>query len=380
LGSASKVATGACVAVEQRSSLISPFLFTAAVLGASTSRNTRLLNASLRFAGNQVRQSVSSNSDIQQSLPAIVSIRADDVDITHNVVEALLSRGDARTNVLVGSSTARIVSNRFAEATCSTELSLEVRASGQLTIVNNQADHRVEVRRPHGSSVPIDPSNATGLAGCGAIELPMAPWFFAGLLASAFVVERAIEVPDAATAVTNAYFGVLASSRDASLDQWQADAARKVVRSVSPLEIAKETREEGGEVDPDLTIFQPARDIRELGESYREITDVVLRVRPGVFTLPDVAGGLVRTVDGGVVENARVIIETDEGVVEELEANEEGRIEAGILASALRRVRERGGDVRYRIESRTGEVLDDGSIGPISRDQPILLDLTVRRR
>ena len=380
LGSASKTATGACVAVEQRSSLISPFLFTRTVLGSATTRNTRLLNASLRFAGNQVRQSVSSNTDIEQSLPAMVSIRADDVDVTHNVVEALLSRGDARTNVLIGSSTARIVSNRLAEAACSTELSLEVRASGQATIVDNQADHAVEVTRPDGTSVPLDPSNATRLAGCARIDLPVATWFFSGLLASAFAINDKIEVPEPVVGVTHAYFGVLASYRDTSLDLWQADAARKVVRSVSSLQIAKETLEEGGVVAPDLTIYQPERSIIELGETYREITDVVTTVRPGIFTLPEVTGGLVRTVDGAVVENARVVIETDEGVVEELEANEEGRIEGGRLADALERARERGGDIRYRIESRTGEVLDDGAIGPTSPDRPALLDLTVRRR
>lgn len=380
LGSASKTATGACVAVEQRSSLISPFLFTRAVFGTATSRNSRLLNTSLRFAGNQVRQSVSSNTDIDQSLPAIVSLRADDVDVTHNVVEALLSRGDARTNVLIGSSTGRIVSNRLAEVTCSTELSLEVRVSGQATIVDNQADHGVAVTRPDGSSVPIDPSNATKLAGCSRVDLPVATLFFAGLLAGAFAIKEPVEVPATAVEVTDAYLGVLAASRDASLDEWQADAARKVVRSVSSLQIAKETLEEGGEVDPDLSTYRPARDIGELGETYREITDVVATMRPGVFSLPEVTGGLVRTVDGGVVENARVILETDEGVVEELEASEEGRIDGGRLAGALERARERGGDIRYRIESRSGDLLDHGAIGRISPDSPELFDLTVRPR
>ena len=379
LGTATATATGACVSIEQRSSLVSPFLFTHAVLGSAASRNTRLLNSSLRFAGNQVRQSVSSNADIQQSLPAIVSIRADDVDITHNVVEALLSRGDARTNVLIGASTARIVSNRIAEAACSTEFSLEVRVSGPANIVNNQADHRVVVSRPDGSSVALDPSNATGLAGCPKRELAPATWFFAGLLASAFALKDPIEVPEPAVDVADAYFSVLAGRRDASLGEWQKDATRKIVRSVSPLEIAKETLEEGGVVAPDLSIYRPERDVAELGETYREISEVVTTIRPGVFTLPEITGGFVRTVDGDVVENARVVIET-EGVVEELEANAEGRIEGNALSAALERAREINGGVTYRIETRSGDVLDRGSIGPVSADRTVLLDLTVRRR
>ena len=382
LGSTSKTATGACVAVEQRSSLRSLFFLARSVTGSRTTRNTRLVASSLRFAGNQIRQSTSSREDIDQSLPVIVSVRASDADFTHNVVEALLSRGDARTNVLIAASTARIVSNRMGEAACSTEYSLEVRASGHASVKDNQADHKVRITQQDGTTVTVDSSNASELASCAPPEVSVASKFLAELFAGAFAVGELAQVPDEANEVTGAYLGFLAARRDSNLAEWQADAARKVVRSVSSLELVKEILEEGGVVAPDLTSYRPLRNVAELGETYREVTEIAENVRPGVFEAAPVLGTTVRTLEGAPVEGARLVIETDGGIAEEIEARHGGRIEGGRLANALERVRTAGGAgaVRYRVESAAGELLDEGVIADSAIGRASVLDLTVSRR
>jgi hypothetical protein len=386
LGSGTTTSTGSCVAVEQRSSLLSLGFAALAVVGTATSRNTRLVDSSLRFSGNQIRMSTSSSADIDQSLPAVVSVRASDVEFSHNVAEALLHRGDARANVVIASTTSRVIGNRMTEAACSTQLSLEHTVSRHGTVIGNQASHTIKLRSPDGKQLAVDPSNVSELNSTGCTLITVSPGliFLGEVFAAGFALGKSAAVPAETASLTASYVDRLAVGGQHTLSAWQRTAASNLVKSVSPLEVVKERLEEGGITDPvpDLIHFQPGRLAVELGESYREITEAV--ARPLFETAPTAGfvGGLVRSDEGAPIAGARVIIETEDGLSEALDADRGGRIGGTLLDNTVERLRERstGSALRFRVESSSGELLDRGVLPSVPGDVPAVLDLTVRRR